>query len=60
MKCFPFFHKYKVVNTRLGREGDFKYPLTCISWVCTKCGKLKARIVEGHFTKEDLSLKEAN
>ena len=54
MICFPFFHKYKVVNVQHGRDGDIGYPLTHVSYICQRCGKHKAKMIEGHFTGEDL------
>jgi len=52
--CLFFFHKYKVVKTILGQDGDVKCPLTSVSYVCQKCGKTKSKMLHGHFTKEDL------
>ena len=54
--CIPFFHKYKVVKAELGYDGDVKTPLTCVSYVCKRCGKSKSKMIEGHFTKEDLTI----
>ena len=58
MKCLPFFHKYKIVRAIKGEDGDVKFPLTSLSYVCERCGKTKSKMVHGHFDIEDFEKKE--
>lgn len=65
MKCIPFFHDLEITQVQHSHytvrsySRLYSYPYTEMYQVCVKCGKSKKTKIEGYWTFENLSQKNA-